>query len=404
MTAFLANALLTRALGLSLKGEYTWILNYANIISIISGLGIYQSIPFFIRNRPENDWLQEYINIFTLQAAIYFCISLIIGWIFRQNFSVLFIGLLSAADIFSQQLNMLLLIDKITERNRIYTLGAFVNFFLSVLILLLLRNNLYAAVFCAFTVKLFYIISYLILSEKKPHPLQTSGKKIAEKVQFGYLAMFSFLLIVMNYKIDVIMLKSSSIVSAEQLSLYTTGVSIAEIAWMIPDVFKEVLFSRTSNKSNDYEVAAALRLSNFVVCAAIIAIILFGRIFIRLFFGIDFVPAYRVTILLFLGIPAMSWFKIIYMLFNAQGRRKTSFFVLLLSSLLNVALNAFLIPVWGIYGAAGASIFSYGLCGILFLGIYARISNQKLLSLFLVKRNDAILLFGGRKNDSKRKR
>ena len=390
---FLANALLTRALGLSLKGEYAWILNYANMIGVVSGLGIYQSAPFFIRNRPGKDWFQEYINIFTLQAFSYLILAVVIGCLFHQTPTVLFIGILAVTDNFCQQLNMLLLINKITARNRIYTLGAIINLLLSIAVFLLVRSNLYAAIFATLIVKAFYIIAYLSLGGKLPHPLQTNWKMVWEKIHFGYLAMFSFLLIIMNYKIDVIMLKAYPMVSSEQLSLYTTGVSIAEIAWVIPDVFKDVLFSRTTDKRNDKEVVAALRISNAVIFIFIVGIIFLGRLFIKLFFGSVFLPAYLVTVLLFLGILPMSWFKIVYMLFNAQGRRRTSFSVLLLSALLNIVLNAILIPSFGIYGAACASIASYGLCGLLFLAIYAVVSKQKFFALFIINHNDLKTLF-----------
>ena len=68
--SFLSNAFLTRALGLQLKGEYSWIMNYASILSIIAGLGVYQSIPYYVRSEEKKDWAQEYVNIF-IEYVIY---------------------------------------------------------------------------------------------------------------------------------------------------------------------------------------------------------------------------------------------------------------------------------------------------------------------------------------------
>ena len=385
---FFANAFLTRALGVELKGTYTWILNTANIISIIAGLGIYQSIPFYSRSQMHKDIVQEYINIFVLQAIVYTGVSFAIVNFTGHNVTIICVCLLYIVDIFSQQLNMLLLVDKIYERNRVFVLGSIINLVICFFCFIKLKNNLYAAVGCFVIVKIFYIVFYLYIAKKIPHPTKVSVTDIVRKIHFGYIPMLSFLLITMNYKIDVLMLKANSSVSAAQLSFYTTGVSIAEIAWVIPDCFKEVLFSRTSSKKNDEEVASALRVSNFVIALTIVGIIIFGKLAIRIFLGSDFIQSYGITIVLFLGIPAMSWFKIIYTFFNAKGKRKTSFFVLMISTLSNIILNILLIPQMGIYGAAIASIFSYGVCGIIFLELYAKDVKLKFRTLFFPQIKD----------------
>lgn len=113
---------------------------------------------------------------------------------------------------------------------------------------------------------------------------------------------------------------------------------------------------------------------------------------IWLFYGAPFIPAYKVTIFIFLGIPAMSWFKIIYTLFNAQGRRKTSFFVLLLSACTNILVNYLVIPVLGIYGAALASVVSYSVCGIIFIFLYSRVSKDPVHKLILMRKSDIKVL------------
>jgi O-antigen/teichoic acid export membrane protein len=221
------------------------------------------------------------------------------------------------------------------------------------------------------------------------------AKHFLKVVRFGYLPMLSFLLITLNYKVDVLMLEGASSITNVQLSYYTTGVSIAELAWFIPDVFKEVLFNKTAKKNNYKEISSILRVSNAVLIVIILAVIVLGRFMIRLFYGQVFAPAYEVTILLFLGIPAMSWFKIIYTLFNAQGRRKTSFSVLLASTLINILVNYFAIPHFGIYGAALASVLSYSVCGIVFIFLYGKISGEKVWSLFILRKGDIKTLLRG---------
>jgi O-antigen/teichoic acid export membrane protein len=396
VVTFVANALVTRALGVELKGEYTWILTVASIIAIIGGLGVYQSIPFF--NREEGDAYdiaQKYVNIFVLMSLIYIAAGGFVFFLSNENSKVACISLLAVVDMLSQQLNMLMLINNIFVRNKIFIAGSYINLILSGICYFVFQNDLYIAVSIVVVIKLFYIVAYLVSIERVPRPFQVEGKHFLKVVRFGYLPMLSFLLITLNYKVDVLMLEGASSITNVQLSYYTTGVSIAELAWFIPDVFKEVLFNKTAKKNNYKEISSILRVSNAVLIVIILAVIVLGRFMIRLFYGQAFAPAYEVTILLFLGIPAMSWFKIIYTLFNAQGRRKTSFSVLLASTLINILVNYFAIPHFGIYGAALASVLSYSVCGIVFIFLYGKISGEKVWSLFILRKGDIKTLLRG---------
>lgn len=396
VVTFVANALVTRALGVELKGEYTWILTVASIIAIIGGLGVYQSIPFF--NREEGDVYdiaQKYVNIFVLMSLIYIAAGGFVFFLSNENSKVACISLLAVVDMLSQQLNMLMLINNIFVRNKIFIAGSYINLILSGICYFVFQNDLYIAVSIVVVIKLFYIVAYLVSIERVPRPFQVEGKHFLKVVRFGYLPMLSFLLITLNYKVDVLMLEGASSITNVQLSYYTTGVSIAELAWFIPDVFKEVLFNKTAKKNNYKEISSILRVSNAVLVVIILAVVVLGRFMIRLFYGQAFAPAYEVTILLFLGIPAMSWFKIIYTLFNAQGRRKTSFSVLLASTLINILVNYFAIPHFGIYGAALASVLSYSVCGIVFIFLYGKISGEKVWSLFILRKGDIKTLLRG---------
>ncbi len=390
---FIANALISRALGVKLKGEYTWIINAANIIAIIAGLGVYHSIPYFNRQKKEDeDIVQRYVNIFTLQALVYLAISAVIIACTGVKISIISICVLVIMDTFSQELNMLILIVDIFKRNKILLAGAYFNLITSALCYLTFKDNVVAAIIVLAMFKGFYIVFYLMAMKKIPNPFAVSMKKLVQIIKFGYMPMLSFLLITLNYKVDLIMLKANSGVSAEALSYYSVGAQIAELAWFIPDVFKEVLFSKTAKKNNYDEVSAVLRISNAVLVMVIFGVVVFGKVMIWLFYGTPFMPAYKVTICIFLGIPAMSWFKIIYTLFNAQGRRKTSFFVLLLSACTNIVMNYVLIPVIGIYGAALASVASYTVCGVIFISLYSKISGDPVHKLILMTKKDIKVL------------
>lgn len=386
---FISNAILTRALGVNLKGDYTWLINYASIISIILGLGIYQSIPYFYRKaHDKREMVKEYFNIFIFQFIIYVLLAIGIILFNHGNITVTLLAILIIVDTLSQQLNMLLLIDDIIMRNKIFIGGAFVNLVLSIVVYVFLRNNLVAATFVTVAVKIFYIFGYSAILKIVPNFSKISFYSIFSKIKFGYLPMLSFLMTTLNYKVDVLMLKSAGNVSAQMLSFYSVGVSLAELAWFLPDVFKEVLFSKTARDNNYEEIASVLRISNFLMMVVVLGIVVCGRILILLFFGKQFLNSYFITIILFLGIPAMSWFKIINTLFNAQGKRKLNFMILTLSAVCNIVVNYISIPYLGIYGAGLASILSYTITGMIFLVLFSRCSGIKFRHLFILKKKD----------------
>lgn len=390
---FIGNALLTRALGVGLKGTYTWLINLVSIISIFSGLGIYQSIPYFYRNNNNKENVkQSYLNIFLFQSTLYLFILLILNFIEPSRNLILISGLL-ILETLSQQLNMLVLVDNLYARNKIFIRGAFINLLGSSICFVLFKDNLYIAVLVTMSYKLFYIIAYIHVLNITPNIINISIKDILMKIKFGYLPMLSFLMITLNYKVDIIMLEASSFISKEQLSYYSAGVSIAELAWFIPDVFKDVLFSKTARESNFEEIATIIRISNVVISCMIIGVILFGKFAITLFYGNDFTNSFYITVILFLGIPSMSWFKIIYTLFNAFGKRKTSFLILFISTIINIVLNYALIPIYGINGSGIASVFSYSICGLLFLYLFSKMSKIPLKKMFFIKISDFNILF-----------
>lgn len=387
---FIANALITRFLGTELKGEYTWLITTANIISIFAGLGIYQSISFCSRKNDTNI-VQTYSNIFCLQAFVYGAIILSLYLAIGDSRFILIL-VLALADLTSQQFSMLILITNPKIRNFILIVGAILNLLLNFIALYYTTASVLTAIGIMVIIKIIYIILFIKKLNVNPHIFQINVESIFSKIKFGFVPMLSFLLITLNYKVDILMLKGFSVIEPSELSFYATGVSVAEVAWLIPDVFKEVLFSKTA-KDNAYEdVIASLRVSNFVLFIFIVAMTIGGKAFLKILYGSAFLQAYPVTLLILCGIPAMSWFKIINTLFVAQGKSKIGFIILLCSMVLNIVINLWMIPRMGIAGAAIASVSSYCLCGFIFLISFARQVNVSLRQLIIPKKNDFITI------------
>ncbi len=186
-----------------------------------------------------------------------------------------------------------------------------------------------------------------------------------QAIKFGAFPMLTTFLITVNYQVDVILLKW--FVPFTELGYYTVGVGLASQAWIIPDAFKDVLFSKTAQNDAIEDIHFSLRL-NFIVNTALFLIVLFhGKYLLTFLYGQQYLPAYTVTVIIFFGSIWMAVFKILIPIYNAKGQQKLSFWILIVSATVNIALNIILIPRLGIAGAAYASVVSYSICGVLFL-------------------------------------
>ncbi|NLM50011.1 MAG: hypothetical protein GX196_03555, partial [Clostridiaceae bacterium] len=101
-----------------------------------------------------------------------------------------------------------------------------------------------------------------------------------------------------------------------------------------------------------------------------------------------FVKSYMVTVLLFIGIIPMIFYKLIYTLFIANGKQKISFTILLISVILNVIGNFIFIPFHGINGAAITSVGSYIICGSAFLYVFKKEFDIKWKDIFIFNKQE----------------
>ncbi len=390
---FFANIFLTRYLGTALKGEYTYLLNTASIISIVAGLGIYQSIPYYNRQYGDAEYtLLDYTNVFFFQLLLYVVIGAVCLVFMPGAVNVCLIALILLDNV-TQQYNMLMLIRDVYKRNKIFLLGAIISIVLYGVLYLCVKPTIIIALVATIAVKVYYLVAYIRAIGKPIKVSVINVGRIKKYIAFGYLPMITFLLITMNYKVDVIMLKWFPQVDATELSFYSLGVTVAEIAWIVSDVFKDVIFAKTADANHYDEVSAAIRVSNAIMVVIVLGMVVFGKPFIWIFYGKEFIDSYSITVWLMLGVPLMSWFKILHPLFNALGKRWFSFLSLLATVMVNVVMNAMLIPHFGIYGAACASIASYFVCGVSFLGAYSKEVGEKIYKLFIPSKQDFLTIF-----------
>ncbi len=380
----LNSVFINRYLGPSLKGQYSYILNIVNLIVLILNLGIYQSYPNNKRKQISNI-KQKYFNIFLLQFIIYLIIAIVLSvTINRLDYTIIF--MLVPFAILAKQLNFITLIENINLRNMLnignqifYTVTLFSIFIFS-------YRNLIYIISLLYIKDIIIILRIIFKFNFKVNLKCIDIFLLKDSIKFGFFPMLTLLLITMNYKFDVIIL--NMFVDFDHIGYYSVGVGLANQIWVIPDAFKDVLFSKTASKDSVEDIILSIKLNVYISLLAVIFIIFSGKYLISLLYGVEFLSSYKVTVILFLGIIPMIFFKLIYTLFIARGKQKLSFNILLISVILNIVGNFIFIPRFGIIGAAVTSVVSYFVCGCFFLYVFMKEYNLKIQEIVFLKNNE----------------
>ena len=379
-------SLINRYLGVSLKGQYEYILNVINVLNIVLGLGLYASYPFMKRKKIKNQ-MQKYLNIFSLQTLIYFLFSLIIAFSFKNTLIILS-SILVIVRVINTQLQNIGIVEFIRFRQLMQIVSYLSETILTIFVYLYIPRNLNMLFLVLIIKYTIYILSYLIKCKYIPNPFNIDWYFFRFIFKFGIVAMFTTLLTEFNYNLDILVMKL--FLPYSDIGLYSVGSKLAQYIWLIPDAFKEVLYSRTAKNDSVNEIKKVMRINLCITLLLIIFMIFFGKLIIRFLYGVEYLDAYNVTILIFLGIPSMVIFKIITPLYTAQGKQKQLFSILFVSVLMNTILNFILIPYLGKTGAALATVASYSLCGIVLLYVFLKKYHLKWKDCLIIKKNDII--------------
>lgn len=379
---FLSSAFSTRYLGIQYKGEYSYITQVANIFVLFLNLGIYQSYSYNYRIYGEG-LHKKYIDICFLQFIVY-CVVFGILVLLSKSLTIALIFLLVPFNILKIQFENIMLVENI--RRKIY-INIFNNAILVIVYAILyffFNPNLIVIILLTVIIDIITVIWYLYKFKYMPKILNVDFTFLKLILSFGIIPMITGVLSTLNYNIDIIFVKNMC--TAEQLSIYSLVAGIMSYIWYIPDAFKDVLFSKVARSTNNKPVIMSSQLSLLFMGITFIGFTIFGNTFLSVVYGNDFLPAYPVILIVFLGSISMTFFKLFGVVFLAEGRRYFYFFSLLSSVLLNVILNFILIPVLNIYGAAIASVISYNVCGLTFLIYFSKVKNIKIRELIFIKK------------------
>lgn len=381
----LATIFINRLLGPELKGKYEYINNILTLLITSLNIGISIVLPNYVRKK--NSWtFSTFYALSYCQFALYLFISIILCLIMNSKEWLLY-GLVVAFGVLSLQiLNCTMIYNfKVTTIancsgviiNALILGFAFVFEFANITLIFisLIIKELFCIVLCTLPMIRFFHISQVKVCEWK-------GILIS-----GIIPMITSLLSIMNYKFDILELRWLGITNY-QIGIYSVGINLAEYVLLLSDVFKDVLFNKTSQKDDIGSIKFCLRICSTIMISVFAIMILGGKFIIGILYGYSYLSAYKVTVIVVIGVYSMMYFKLLGVLYVAQGKWWFYFLVLLSSVLINIVTNLILIPIWSIYGAAITSVLSYLFAGGIFVNRFMRKYNISIREILFVTEKD----------------
>lgn len=392
LIGLIASSYSNRFLGPELKGELGRISSMISIVAVTANFGLYQPYPYYKR-RQEPDVLDKFLRIFLLQFIAYTVIG-VVAAAALNSFALTAVCLIAPIQVLANQLSFMIMVEDVKFKNKIFFTARITNTLITILAFYTMNRTIMVSLALVVVGDLITVIMALWRMKRMPNPLKADLRFAAKIVPFGIVSMITTLMVTLNYRVDTLMMGYMFGVPDVEIGYYTLGVSLSEYGWLIPDAFREVLFSRTAKDDAIGEVTMSMKVNLYLTLCMIVGILVLGKPVIWLLAGAEYLPAYPVTVLLIAGIIPMSYFKIIGTLLLAQGRKYTYLGMLTLSVVANIVCNMFTIPLWGKMGAAAASVVSYMVAGGCFLAYYLKTYDVPARDVFLFKPEEIARLKG----------
>ncbi len=379
----IASSYSNRFLGPALKGELGQISSMISIVAVTANFGLYQPYPYYKR-QGEPDVLDKFLRIFLLQFIAYTVIGVFAATALG-SFALTAVCLIAPIQVLANQLSFMIMVEDVKFKNVIFFTARITNTLITILAFYTMERTILVSLALVVVGDLITVVMALYRMKRMPNPLRADLRFAAKIVPFGFISMITTLMTTLNYRVDTLMMGYMFGVPDVEIGYYTLGVSLSEYGWLIPDAFREVLFSRTAKDDAIEEVTMSMKVNLYLTFCMIAGILVLGRPVIHLLAGAEYLPAYPVTVLLIAGIIPMSYFKIIGTLLLAQGKKYVYLGMLTASVAVNILCNAITIPLWGKMGAAAASVVSYAAAGGCFLAYYLKMYKIPVRDVFLFK-------------------
>ncbi len=396
---FVSSILIARGLGAANQGQFSFYILVFGLLATYGHFGLTTSISYFMKKSKfkEEDVINNNLSVLLLLAISYFIIVFLLKNIIFANhryillliWTIYYISLL----ISNCYMNIYMANENVYIYNRYLNLN-------TILKIIIISSLYFTKNISVLTVSITYafleFLKFLLMNRNLKLQYHFSVKKdiLKEEFKYGIPLYLSALFLYLNYRVDQVMVKSY--LGEAALGVYALSVTLAELAKMVPDsvvsAFTGKLYSCTENEKKSI-VIKTIKLS-FYMTLLISIIGVCCKPLVTILYGKEYVKTGLSMIILLIGIPFLAIGKVSSVYFYTNGKTRIHMQISFGVLLVNLVANFFLIPKYGIYGAAITSTVSYIFYAIVYLIVLSRygIKARKIL---IVDKSDINMLKKG---------
>jgi O-antigen/teichoic acid export membrane protein len=399
-----SSVIVARALGPEGKGEYALIALIAVLLQTAGGMGLDQAALYKVARGKEQ--VRRLAAFFATVSGILGIVLCGVHWVLTQipwylhylavsgvDVSLVWIlVLLLPATLAGQSLTMSLLgLERYGAYNAASLVMPVTLMALLLLFVLAMDQGVGGAVAAtAGTSAVTLLAAGFILWRVAPPAATSGGKATLEGAfSFGWRAHLANIAWFLHYRLDMFLV--GYLLGPAALGFYSTAVGLAEKLYMIPSVIGTLVFPRVAATDPVQSVALtarACRHSLWITAALAGVLGLVAYPAVHLLYGMEFLPSVQPLWILLPGVILLALARVLSADLNGRGLPGVVARVNIAMALMNLLLNLWWIPIWGIAGAAAATTLSYTLMALLLGMAFRKRSNAAWSDLLLFRRGD----------------
>lgn len=370
--SFLGVIIISRYLGPSQLGLYSFTQNYVAIFLAVAG-----SVDFYIMWKiakvPSNltavgDQVGHKINIYIVLVFL----GVTSAWITLPNDVAFFVSIM-LAPVFLQSFNVFSIYAVATSRasliSVVQVLAAFILFGMKIFLVFVGASLVWFVGIATLDLILTGIIMsvyFLRIPEWREVFSRFKVPSFMTSASFFYSIRASiFAVVSWQYLLRADQLVLATFSNAHALGIYSAAVKVAEVPNFLAGVLSTALVSRIAYISTNSDVASKNKLNKmttyYLIAGTVIGlfILVFAPLAIQVLYGSEFSESIPVLRAYALTIPGMFLTYFFIGVYGARGRYYLQAIIFGLSIAVNIVLVYLLTPIYGLVGTAMATVIAY---------------------------------------------
>ncbi|MCL4498887.1 MAG: oligosaccharide flippase family protein [Chloroflexi bacterium] len=394
---FLGSVIVARTLGVEGKGTYSLVVLVYNLAVPIAGLGIPVFTACFVGQRRHTP-SQLFANSLVWAALSVIWLGGLISALMLGSFDTI-IGVQREYVVAGLAIAPLGMVieglasiaqgsNRIKEYNLLRLANPVASTSLLSLLVLVLRWGPPGAVLSLVLSQLLLITFATILVS--PGMGRVEWPLMRNSAAFGMQAWATQLVGLLNLRLAILLV--GYFLGAAGLGYFSVAQGLLDLLHFIPIAISTVslpVFSATGRAQASEVACIGIRHTLMLSALAGIGLIAVGRWVIEWFYTPAFLPALTALWIMIPGVVAYSVAHITTSYFNGQLHRPLlNTAIAAISLVLNGALGLWLIPIWGLAGAAAATTFAYLIAIAINLAMFLQIAGCPLSDMLIPKASD----------------